>query len=108
MKLYKKVMESFSSTVTYSFNLRQVLDILQENQSPISRNVDYDQEIDVQIESLREAIMLNCHANQSLKDFPYRKRDMQPFLAMFTDKPPLQDRELLYARLILFLHLSNS
>jgi hypothetical protein len=78
--LYKEVVNTFTKAGVL-FNFRQVLEQLQE--LPISRNVEYDQQTDVQIERLREAIMLNFHANQSLKDFHYIKKDMDPFMDIF-------------------------
>jgi hypothetical protein len=108
--LYKEVMDSFSKAGVL-FNFRQVLDQLRENRSPISRNVEYDQQIDVQIESLREAIMFNFHANQSLKDFHYMKKDIDPFMDIFKTTPIKDDmkgQDELFARLVLALHLSKA
>ena len=89
------------------FNFRQVLDQLRENRSAISRNVEYDQQTDVQIERLREAIMLNFHVNQSLKDFHYIKKDnsfMDIFKTALT-KDDVKGQEELFA---LALHLSKA
>lgn len=106
--LYKEVVNTFTKAGVL-FNFRQVLEQLQE--LPISRNVEYDQQTDVQIERLREAIMLNFHANQSLKDFHYIKKDMDPFMDIFKTTPIKDDvkgQEELFARLVLALHLSKA
>lgn len=108
MLLYPEVVKIFDKSVGLLFNFRQVLNNLRESRSPISRCVDYDQENDVQIESMREAIMHNFHANKSLKDNRFDKSDMDPFIDMFRPLKDDKKREELFARIVLALHMSRA